>query len=164
MPTRRDLVNYWSAHQDECGLSIDWAEAETLCWRCAQGRELQFCHIVPQSLGGSGELRNLVLLCGQCHGEAPNVVDPDFMWVWLRAHTADLYGSYWYQRGLLEYERIFGGKPFSNLKDPEMALPKFLAAVATYCERTSTHWGQGRLNPSTIAWLLHKIVAAIRDP
>jgi hypothetical protein len=82
------------------------------------------------------------------------------MWLWLWAHTADLYGSYWYQRELLEYEQIFGRKLFSNFQNPVLALPKFLAAIATYSEQTSTHWGQGRLNPSTIAWLLHKVELA----
>ncbi|MEK2144959.1 HNH endonuclease [Vibrio parahaemolyticus] len=75
----KDIVEYWELHQDESGLSVDWAEAETLCWRCAHKRKLQRCHIIPRALGGSEQPSNLVLLCGQCHSEAPNVNDPEFM-------------------------------------------------------------------------------------
>lgn len=74
-----EIVDYWSGNQDESGLSVDWAEAESLCWRCAQKRNLQRCHIIPRSLGGTEEPSNLVLLCAQCHSEAPNVNDPEFM-------------------------------------------------------------------------------------
>ncbi len=32
--TIAEAVDYWSRHQSECGLSVDWAEAHERCWRC----------------------------------------------------------------------------------------------------------------------------------
>lgn len=157
--SHREIVGYWAEHMDECGLSVDWAEAEKLCWRCAQPRLLQRCHIVPRALGGSDDVSNLILLCGQCHAEAPNVSDPEFMWTWLRAHAAVLYGTYWYIRGVREYELIYGKALLDEcIQDSSILLPKIHASLAKYMEQTSTHWGQGKINPATIAWLLRQIV------
>lgn len=153
--THREIVDYWARNMDECGLSVDWDEAEKLCWRCAQGRQLQRCHIVPASLGGSEEPSNLVLLCAQCHAEAPNVDDANFMWTWLRVHAVPFYGLYWQERGFREYEFIFGKKPFDGLNLQEI-MPALQDAMGRYMRETSTHWGQGKLNPSTIAWVLRR--------
>ncbi|MCX7175002.1 MAG: HNH endonuclease [Proteobacteria bacterium] len=161
--THREIAEYWSQHQDECDLSVDWAEAEKLCWRCAQGRMLQRCHIIPRALGGSEESCNLVLLCGQCHAEAPNVADPEFMWIWLRAHAVSFYGTYWYNRGLREYEFIYGAKPLAEIGESEKLLPRLRGAVERYIKQTSTHWGQGKLNPATIAWLLRQVEQEARN-
>jgi hypothetical protein len=160
--THREIVDYWLEHQDECGLSVDWADAEKLCWRCAHARNLQRCHIVPRSLEGSENPRNLVLLCAQCHAEAPNVADPEFMWVWLRAHAASFYGTYWQVRGLREYEYIYKEKPFAGLSDIESVMPKVNAALEVYFKKTSTHWGQGKVNPSTVAWLIRQVILEVK--
>ena len=37
------------------------------CVRCASKVELQFDHIIPVVLGGSGEPENLPILCGPCN-------------------------------------------------------------------------------------------------
>ena len=161
--THREIVDYWSRHQDESGLSVDWEEAEKLCWRCAQPRQLQRCHIVPRALRGSEEPSNLVLLCGQCHAEAPNVADPEFMWIWLRAHAAIFYGQYWYDRGIREYEFVYGTKPFAEIKKVESLLPRLRKTIERYLKQTSTHWGQGKINPATIAWLLRQAELEARN-
>lgn len=161
--TFAEIVEYWAQHQSECGLSVDWAEAEMLCWRCAHKRQLQRCHIVPRALGGSEEPSNLVLLCGQCHAEAPNVAEPDFMWTWLRAHAVSFYGTYWHDRGLREYEFVFKKKPFEGFGDAESHLPKVQNLIRKYVTQTNTHWGQGKLNPATVAWLLRKVEQEILD-
>jgi hypothetical protein len=127
------------------------------CWRCAQPRQLHRCHIVPRSLDGSESPSNLVLLCSQCHAEAPNVADQEFMWTWLRADAVALYGTYWYLRGFREYEFIYGKKPLAELPQQESLLPRLHAATGKYIKNTSTHWGQGKLNPSTMAWLIRQI-------
>lgn len=161
--THRQIVDYWSQHQDECGLSVDWAEAEKLCWRCAQPRNLQRCHIIPHALDGSEDPCNLVLLCAQCHTEAPNVADPQFMWIWLRAHAASFYGTYWINRGLHEYQFIYGTKPFATVDNLEQLLPQVHAVVKKHIQQTSTHWGQGKPNPATIAWLLRQVEQSINN-
>lgn len=35
--TKEAIISYWAKHQDECGLSVDWAEAGERCWRCGCG-------------------------------------------------------------------------------------------------------------------------------
>ncbi|MCE8012977.1 HNH endonuclease [Halomonas daqingensis] len=154
---RREIVEYWSKHQCESGLSVDWSEAEKLCWRCASKRSLQRCHIIPRALGGDESPSNLVLLCAQCHAEAPNVADPDFMWVWLRAHAVPFYGTYWQERGFKEYELVFGEKPFSGLSNTDELMSKVLKVLKELLENTSTHWGQGKINPATWAWVLRQV-------
>lgn len=154
--THRAIVDYWTTHQDECGLSVDWAEAEKLCWRCAHKRKLQRCHIVPNSLGGEDIPSNLVLLCAQCHAEAPNVADPDFMWIWLRAHAVPVYGSYWQARGLKEYEFIFGEKLQSKILNPDKFIEQLPSILKELFPKTSTHWGQGKINPATWAWVMRQ--------
>jgi HNH endonuclease len=160
--THREIIAYWAARQDENSLSIDWADADKVCWRCAHGRMLQRCHIVPKSLGGSDQAFNLVLLCKQCHAEAPNVADPDFMWIWLRAHAVTHYGTYWQRRGIREYELIFGEKPFQGIDDPEAALEQSRILLEGLFHKTSTHWGQGKPNPSTWAWVYRQVDQALR--
>lgn len=58
-----EIVDYWAKRVDECELSVDWAEAESHCWRCGCKRTLERCHIIPDSMGGKDEPSNLVLLC-----------------------------------------------------------------------------------------------------
>lgn len=31
--TKEAIISYWTKHQDECGLSVDWAEAGERCCR-----------------------------------------------------------------------------------------------------------------------------------
>ncbi|MBN8759538.1 MAG: HNH endonuclease [Thiobacillus sp.] len=161
--TYREIVDYWTRHQSECGLSVDWAEAETLCWRCAQKRQLQRCHIVPQTLGEDESPSNLVLLCAQCHAEAPNVADSNFMCIWLRAHAVPFYGTYWQERGFREYEFIFGEKPFSGLTHSDALLQEVRRILENIFPRASTHWGQGKINPATWAWVLRQVDQRARN-
>ncbi|WP_033410229.1 HNH endonuclease signature motif containing protein [Rudaea cellulosilytica] len=155
--SHREIVDYWAQHQDECGLSVDWSEAEKLCWRCAHKRMLQRCHIVPRALGGDESPGNLVLLCAQCHAEAPNVADTEFMWVWLRAHAVACYGTYWQERGFREYEFIFREKPFAGITHSDELLQKASDLLKELFPRTSKHWGQGKINPATVAWVLRQV-------
>ena len=159
--TIKEIADYWADNLDECGLSVDWAEATSLCWRCAHKRNLQRCHIVPRALGGSEEPSNLVLLCAQCHSEAPNVNDPEFMWIWLKAHAAAFYGTYWQLRGFREYAFVYGREPFSDFK--ESLMPKVQLALQKHFKDTSTHWGQGKVNPATLAWLIRQVEIEVSD-
>lgn len=160
VPCMRDIVDYWSRRQDECGLSVDWSEAHKRCWCCAGVRRLQRCHITPRSLRGSDDASNRVLLCAECHAEAPNVADPEFMWVWLRARAVPFYGTYWLERGFREYEFIFRMKPFEGLPVTEAMMSALRSALRPCFAQTSAHWGQGRLNAATVAWVIRTIELA----
>ncbi len=100
---------------------------------------------------------NLVLLCAQCHAEAPNVADPEFMWVWLRAHAVPLYGTYWQERGIREYKLIYGEDPFVGLSPSDELMKAVLLIVRDLVPRTSSHWSQGKLNPATWAWVMRQV-------
>jgi len=51
---------------------------------------LERAHIIPLSRGGSNRLRNFVLLCPDCHEEAPDVVNSLIMLKWLQNRKAIL--------------------------------------------------------------------------
>ena len=152
-----DIVAYWETRQVECGLSVDWADAHERCWRCGYKSALQRCHIVPDSLGGQDAPSNFVLLCGRCHREAPNVADPEFMWHWLRPQSVPFYDTYWTLRGIREFESIYGRKPFSKTTAPQFTNEQVLALLQPAFEKMIVHFGEGRLNPSTIAWCLREV-------
>jgi len=161
--TIAQIVDYWSGVESEIGLSVDWAEAHELCWRCAYRSRLERCHIVPDSLGGSEAPENLILLCGRCHREAPNVSDPRFMWAWLRAHATSTYETYWTERGLREYELIFKRKPFSGVRDSKLFEKSIRTAMRRHLRSAIVHFGEGRLNPSTIAWVISSVEKDLFD-
>lgn len=100
--TKEAIISYWAKHQDECGLSVDWAEAGERCWRCGCERSLDRCHIIPDSLGGKDEPENLVLLCMRCHADGPNVADQEIMWDWIRAYGVSFYDTFWGCEGMRE--------------------------------------------------------------
>ncbi|GAB3246270.1 HNH endonuclease [Chitinimonas naiadis] len=159
--THREIVDYWVTQEDECGLSVDWAEAGTRCWRCATETRLDRCHIVPCSQGGSEHPSNLVLLCLKCHREAPNVTDPRFMWKWLRAHAVPYYDTYWFKRAEAEFTLIYGRKPMSDVGENAINREILYTAIQQKLSETSIHFGEGRLNPSTLAWLLFQAEQAL---
>ena len=154
--TINEIMDYWSHCEDECGLSVDWAEAHKRCWRCSRKAPLEKCHIVPHSLGGTDLPKNLVLLCSRCHREAPNVSDPAFIWVWLRRYAVSLYDTDWIIRGFEEFERIFKRKPFVGVNE-DIPEAKIFEALKKYRQRAIIHYGEGRPNPSTMAWLFSQI-------
>lgn len=155
--THKAIIDYWAGREPEGGLGVDWAEAHERCWRCGYKSSLERCHIIPESLGGPNEASNLVLLCGRCHREAPNIRDSRIMWIWLRATCMPFRDLYWTVRGIYEFERMFGRKPFPsasfNASDKERALTLLKEEI----ENAIVHFGEGRLNPATIASIFARI-------
>lgn len=153
--TKKQIIEYWGSVQDECGLSVDWAEANERCWRCAEKKPLQRCHIIPDSLGGKDEPSNLVLLCNRCHIEAPNVEDKNFMWDWIRAYGTPLYDTFWKIRGQKEYEFIYKKSFLKELKDRDIiSSSDFRRFWNTDIGKTSTHYAHPWYNTSTDAGVL----------
>ena len=156
-----EIVDYWAEHEDECGLSVDWEEAAERYWRCGCEKNLERCHIVPDSIGGKDEPSNLVLLCKRCHADGPNVDDPEIMWDWIRAYGVPFYDTFWSILGRREYKFIYGHSIYDELKyiveesanewnqDTYMEIwkEKFQCAI----ERTGLHFGQPYLNTATMA-------------
>lgn len=105
--TIQQAVEYWSKKVDECDLSVDWAEADTHCWRCRCEKNLERCHIIPDSLGGEDDPSNIVLLCKRCHIDGPNVKDSEVMWDWIKAYSVPFYNTFWGILGAKEYQFIY---------------------------------------------------------
>ena len=105
--TIQQAVDYWTSRIDECELSVDWSEADTHCWRCGCEKNLQRCHIVPDSLGGQDAPSNIVLLCERCHIDGPNVTDPEIMWDWIKAYSVPFHDTFWGILGAKEYRFIY---------------------------------------------------------
>jgi len=159
--SREEIVDHWASVEDECGLAVDWSEAHERCWRCGYKSRLEKCNIVPASLGGGASADNLVLLCGRCHREAPNHHDPAYMWRWLRATCVPLYDTYWTIRGWEEFEIMFGRKPLTHFLeggiDGDTLVEDYIGLMNEEFARTVIHFGEGRLNPSTVACIIAEI-------
>lgn len=160
--THREIVEYWAARESDAGLGVNWSEAETRCWRCGYEGRLERCHIVPSALGGADEPHNLVLLCKRCHREAPNVADPRYMWIWLRKTCVPFYDTFWTWRALKEYEQMFGGPPLSRFDESAFSAnreglirKRFEELLRQMLTQAIIHYGEGRLNPSTLACVVH---------
>jgi hypothetical protein len=126
--TREAIVEYWGSRIDEGDTGTDWDEALNRCWRCGDWHgNLDRCHIIAAQDYGPDEPSNFVLLCGPCHGEAPMVLDPTFMWHWIKATHEAHYGAFWQIRLMAEYKRLFG----EEFRPSEQALNEF----TVLCER-----------------------------
>ena len=153
--TKKEIVDYWEQIEDECDLSVDWAEAEERCWRCGCERRLQRCHIVPETLGGKDEPSNLVLLCERCHIDAPNVESKTFMWDWIRANGTSFYDTFWNLRAQKEYEFIYHKSFIEELKDRDILTHRDMEIFFSLpIGRSINHFAHPWKNDSTNAGLL----------
>ena len=162
--TVQESIDYWSRHVNECGLSVDWSEAETHCWRCGCKRNLERCHIVPHALGGKDEPSNIVLLCHRCHAEGPNVNDPEIMWDWLKAYGVSYYGTFWKIVGMKEYRFIYRHSALEEAEailesagipvDSPLAQKLFNDHLDRATQEASIHYGQPYFNAATMAGIV----------
>jgi hypothetical protein len=79
------------------------------------------------------------------------------MWVWLRATCGSFYDTYWTQRGFDEFEKMFKRKPFSSLDASKVSPEMVNELLRTEMRNTTIHYGEGRLNPSTIACVIAEV-------
>jgi hypothetical protein len=78
------------------------------------------------------------------------------MWTWLRKCAVSTYDTDWIIRGYSEFEKLFGRKPFTNLNEG-IAKTKLVGALKKCRQKAVIYFGEGRLNPSTAAWLFSQI-------
>jgi len=162
--SKPEIAKYWAEHAPY-DVFADWADAERLCWRCKYDRRLERCHIVPDSMGGNDEPANLVLLCNQCHREAPNHKNPYYMWIWLRETAGIFEGVYWTMRALAMFEQMFGRAPGgygSGIRDIETAAT-FNDRLLEIVSDAAIHWGDGYPNPATLACLIAEAEKSLAD-
>ena len=151
-----EIIDYWETRVDECDISVDFSYAHERCWRCGYKSVLHRCHIIPHSLGGEDHPSNLVLLCKRCHVEAPNINDVEFFWDWLKAQKTSFYNTYWTIRGFIEYEQIYKEDIILALFQTNLTYEDLKVFLEENIKNTAIHFGEGRINPSTIAGLIRK--------
>ncbi|ANZ34991.1 hypothetical protein BBK82_01775 [Lentzea guizhouensis] len=160
----KHVVEHWAPLEQ---VAVDWSEAHERCWRCGYRAPLQTCHIVPESLGGTDVVSNLVLLCGRCRREAPTHADPRYLWRWLRATSVSTHDTYWTIRGWAEFEVIFGRKPLECFKEAAVDHGTLNAEcrelAADEFAKTVVQFGEAKLNPSTIACVIAEIEKKLAD-
>ena len=152
--TKEEIVNYWAGQVYEDTLSVDFSEAHERCWRCGCKRNLERCHIIPDSLGGEDKPENLVLLCKRCHLDNPNVADPEIMWDWIQAYAVPLYDTFWALQGMKEYEKIYGVPFREELKKREVTekeRDELDELIKMQFGKVSIHFGDPHYNVATFA-------------
>ena len=78
------------------------------------------------------------------------------MWVWLNSFQSPFPDTYWTLRGFEEYEKMFGRKPFSRLTE-DSQVNKAQPLLRKEFDNVIVHFGEGKLNPSTIACMCEEI-------
>ncbi|MDB4894406.1 MAG: restriction endonuclease [Firmicutes bacterium] len=68
----------WACHT---GVPFDPSAEGAARWDTARGLDRH--HIVPESLGGTADARNLFLICPACHAQAPTTDTPEIFYAWL---------------------------------------------------------------------------------
>ena len=136
---KQDILDYHYKNTCESNMGCDADEWHRRCWRCGYIRNLERCHIIPRSLNGSDTPENYVLLCNECHQEAPNVSDKNYMIEWIKKTSVCYYDVYWSLRKLSE-------------------------KLINLFNKTSIHFGQGeKINDSTREWLKQSFLDSIGD-
>ena len=165
-------VDYWSKRIDECGLSVDWAEAHTHCWRCGCERNLERCHIIPDSLGGEDAPRNIVLLCKRCHADGPNVTDPEIMWDWIKAYSVPFYNTFWSILGMKEYQFVYKTSyvkdladilAAANLEADDQVLGEIKEIIHEEMGKAGVHFGHPYLNTATMAGINRIVLKTLAE-
>ena len=136
--TKKEILEYHYENTDECGMGADSSEWDSHCWRCGHERDTQKCHVIPYALGGEDIASNYVLLCEDCHSEAPNVNDKDFMMKWIKRTSISSYNCYWDIRGIISNRMLEVSKHFGATRENMLT--------------TSTH-----------LWLQEKIIEDIKE-
>ena len=156
--------DYHSQYISELDVAPDWGDWETdwnMCWCCGQRtNHLQRCHIIPKSLGGTFEPHNIVPLCGACHDEAPDVIDKNIMFEWIKEQQNPMsglgLGKYWHL-----YDTLLEGATKLHEKYGEIDEDKLKNLIKINYDKTSIHGGQTKskglyYKNSTREWIMKR--------
>ena len=148
----RQCVSYWSSRIDESDIGSDWSDATERCWRCGQQtKSLQKCHILAKQFGGVMSPNNVILLCRECHDEAPDVIDPGEVWRWIK-HTKPSLGY-----GTLKMERAAKMAVEMGADIQRFSVDRFNQIMLSEVGLHLMQSGAGcRIKPSSIAWAIGK--------
>jgi len=144
--TLSQIADYWIINNeiDETQLNFDWSDAHTHCWNCGDNKyrkskknSLQRCHIIPHSLNGNDIPSNYVLLCKECHAEAPNTSNPHNMWEWIKSNYIpfSFNDTYKIRKALVMFEQKEGYSFFDkeiNIEDLDTAIKSEMCKISTH--------------------------------
>lgn len=162
----------WKAHkerilEDRC--AIEWTDSMEeweRCWCCgySEGKKLQRCHIVANSLGGDAGPSNIVPLCRHCHDLMPDTPDPGFFWDWIGKQQNPLsglgLGRYW---PLVQpMTEALCSKDLSSVDHDEITIE-----LKEQLSKTGMHWAQSGKGPDTkissMEWAILSILKKLPD-
>ena len=137
LPSKTKIFEHWEDRVHEFGIYEDFQGmlSDEECWACGKGPNVQRCHIVPYSRGGSDVEENLVLLCPTCHVDSEGL-QPTMFWRWMREmrrlkwqtplrHSLERFAMPGYSfEGTLELFAKFGGEVGVWLMKKEFGLPE----------------------------------------
>lgn len=88
MPTKKQILDFWDSEEGvellskKTGIVRSYSNG---CFVCGYPHGLEMCHIVAKAKGGSYSVKNLHLLCGNCHEESEDFNNGDERyWRWFR--------------------------------------------------------------------------------
>ena len=118
MPSRARVLDFWKEWLEDSGVDL----LEPQCWCCLRlfrkspsfkrlakmdnpswkeirsawndYKELDRCHIVPRSKGGTEEPENIFLMCNRCHDRAPDTTSKELFLRWVLAQEP--YVNQWF--------------------------------------------------------------------
>lgn len=82
-PGNAALIDFGEPSCFACGFQATRVDEPPEIWQVWSKAVLDRAHLIPRTLGGDDEAPNLVLLCSDCHRDAPNVGDSRYMLEWM---------------------------------------------------------------------------------
>ena len=157
--TIKQIADYWINNSDICEteLNFDWSDSHTHCWNCGDNKErsggkvnLERCHIIPNALGGEDVPSNYVLLCKDCHTDAPNVKSSKYMWEWILSNKVKIgmYDNHRIEKALELFESRKGYSFFSVFENKKIPHDEFLTNIKEVFNGITNHFGK-KINPNT---------------
>jgi len=151
-------INLTSPPVDEHDLNFKFRDSHTVCFNCGETKQTERCHIIPHSLGGNDTPSNYVLLCGECHEDAPNNTNDKYMWEFFKANkfSKSQYPSYtqfkaceyFKQRKGYSFGSILGNVEELSIPDAETILKGVNIELKRVIDNTQRH-GFNTLNITT---------------
>jgi len=164
------ILEYWSNQGiSELELNFDWGDGFDHCWNCGnvnscsmakRGYMLERCHIVPDALGGTNTPDNYVLLCKECHEEAPNITNKEAMWDWIKSNKVEFgfTGMYKIMKALQRLS-LESNKPVLSLIDTTKDEKSIMDIIKDSKDLISTHGN--KINESTHYYNFKNIIKRV---
>jgi hypothetical protein len=163
------VVEYWAKLVNEMDIGTDWDVATWHCWRCGRRTpKLELAHIIPKALTdkkkSSTQERedNLVLLCAECHAEAPDVLDTEVMWDWIKRTSKSTYGEFRFEEVNNSFEQLFGENMLNDyILSGEFNGKDFVKEMNENM-KTKGNSHAGKYSASTMAWLIKETFKTLK--